>query len=107
MKGLLITVAFSAVAMTSSNLLVFRFASASLIGLGLVCANQVYGMGADVLRGRETGPVMGIVSLGAGMFGFVGPQLLGSLRDWTGGFNAGWCFMAALGISRTICRDWP
>ena len=96
MKCLLITVAISAVAMTSSNLLVFRIASAALIGLGLVCANQVYGMGADVLRGRETGPVMGIVSLGAGMFGFVGPQLLGSLRDWTGSFNAGWCFMAAL-----------
>ena len=39
---------------------------------------------------------MGIVSLGAGVFGYVGPQLLGALRDWTGGFDAGWYAMAAL-----------
>ena len=96
MKCLLITRAISAVAMTSSNLLVFRVASASLIGLGLVCANQVYGMGADVLRGRETGPVMGIVSLGAGMFGFVGPQLLGSLRDLDWGLQSRLVFYGGL-----------
>ena len=32
---------------------------------------------------------MGIVSLGAGLFGFFGPQLLGLLRDVTGSFAAG------------------
>ena len=96
MRNLLIVIAISALAMTSGSLLVFRIALSLVIGLGLVCANQVYGMGADVMRGRETGPVMGIVSLGAGVFGFVAPQLLGSLRDWTGDFNAGWYAMAAL-----------
>jgi len=29
------------------------------------------------------------------LFGYLGPQLLGLLRDRTGGFTAGWCFVAA------------
>ena len=37
---------------------------------------------------------MGIVSLGGGVFGYLGPQTLGLLRDWTGGFTAGWYFVA-------------
>ena len=96
MAVILTVIITSALAMTSSSLMVFRVAVTLVIGLGLVCSNQVYGLGADVLRGRETGPVMGIVSLGAGVFGYVGPQLLGALRDWTGGFDAGWYAMAAL-----------
>jgi len=31
---------------------------------------------------------MGVVSLGAGLFGFFGPQMLGILRDYTGSFAA-------------------
>ena len=58
--------------------------------------NQIYGIAADVLRGRQTGNVMGIVSLGAGVCGYLGPQMLGALRDWTGGFAAGWYMMAAI-----------
>ena len=46
------------------------------------------------MAGRDAGPVIGIVSLGAGVFGYVGPQMLGILRDWSGGFNAGWYFLA-------------
>jgi nitrate/nitrite transporter NarK len=42
----------------------------------------------------ETGPVMGVVGLGGGLFGYVGPQVLGLLRDHTGGFTAGWYFVA-------------
>ena len=38
---------------------------------------------------------MGVVSLGGGLFGFIGPQVLGILRDRTGGFTAGWFFVAA------------
>jgi cyanate permease len=37
---------------------------------------------------------MGIVGLGSGIFGYLGPQLLGFLRDSTGGFTAGWWFVA-------------
>ena len=46
------------------------------------------------MAGRDAGPVIGIVGLGAGVFGYVGPQMLGMLRDWSGGFNAGWYFLA-------------
>ena len=38
---------------------------------------------------HEAGNAMGIVSLGAGLFGFFGPQMLGILRDVTGAFTAG------------------
>ena len=37
---------------------------------------------------------MGVVGLGSGIFGYIGPQMLGYLRDATGGFTAGWLFVA-------------
>jgi cyanate permease len=37
---------------------------------------------------------VGIVGLGSGIFGYLGPQMLGYLRDATGGFTAGWIFVA-------------
>jgi cyanate permease len=84
----------SALALTSSNLVVFEIAVTLLVALGLAATNQVYGIAGDVMAGRDAGPVIGIVSLGAGVFGYVGPQMLGILRDWSGGFNAGWYFLA-------------
>jgi predicted MFS family arabinose efflux permease len=83
-------------AMTSSHLLVFRIGAGSILGIGFTATNQIYGIAADVLRGRQTGNVMGIVSLGAGVCGYLGPQMLGALRDWTGGFAAGWYMMAMI-----------
>lgn len=67
----------------------FRVATALVIGLGFSAANQLYGLAAHVMPRREAGHAMGIVSLGAGLFGFLGPQLLGLLRDLTGSFSAG------------------
>jgi predicted MFS family arabinose efflux permease len=87
-------------AMTSGNLIVFRVGAALILALGFTGTNQVYGVAADVLHGRQTGNVMGIISLGAGVGGYAGPQMLGALRDWTGGFSAGWYAMAAIaGVS--------
>ena len=86
----------SCLAMTASELLLFRIGAASILGVGFTATNQIYGIAADVLRGRQTGNVMGIVSLGAGVCGYLGPQMLGALRDWTGGFAAGWYMMAAI-----------
>jgi predicted MFS family arabinose efflux permease len=83
-------------AMTTSHLAVFRVGAASILGIGFTATNQIYGIAADVLRGRQTGNVMGIVSLGAGVCGYLGPQMLGALRDWTGEFAAGWYMMAAI-----------
>jgi len=86
----------SCLAMTTSHLLVFRIGAAAILGIGFTATNQIYGIAADVLRGRQTGNVMGIVSLGAGVCGYLGPQMLGALRDWTGRFAAGWYMMAAI-----------
>lgn len=68
----------------------------ALLTLGFAATDQGYGLAADVLRGRESGNVMGVVGLGAGVFGYVGPQALGFLRDWTGGFSIGWCVVAGI-----------
>lgn len=86
----------ASLAMTSGNELVFRIATAVVLAAGFAATNQVYGLAASVLRGRETGNVMGVLSLGAGICGYVGPQMLGLLREWTGGFSAGWYVMAGI-----------
>jgi predicted MFS family arabinose efflux permease len=80
-------------AMTSRDLLVFRAGAALVLALGHAGIQQSYTLAADVLQGRETGNVMGVVSMVAGVFSYLGPQMLGLLRDWTGGFAAGWYFI--------------
>ncbi len=47
---------------------------------------------------REAGNAMGIVSLGAGLFGYPGPQMLGILRDRTGSFAAGFHMVAVADV---------
>jgi predicted MFS family arabinose efflux permease len=81
-------------AMMTPNLLVFRVATALVISLGLCATNQIFALAGDVVGKKELGPVMGVVGLGGGVFGYVGPQVLGLLRDRTGGFTAGWYFVA-------------
>jgi predicted MFS family arabinose efflux permease len=81
------------VAMTSHDLLVFRIGTALVLALGHAGIQQSYTLAGDVLRGRETGNVMGVVSMVAGVFSYLGPQMLGLLRDWSGGFVAGWYFI--------------
>jgi predicted MFS family arabinose efflux permease len=76
--------------MSSTNIYVFGVATALLVAFGHAAANQVYPTAATLLRGRDTGPIMGIVGLGSGLFGYLGPQALGSMRDYSGGFDLGW-----------------
>ena len=65
------------IAMTSHELLVFRIGTALVLALGHAGIQQSYTLAADVLRGRETGNVMGVVSMVAGVFSYLGPQMLG------------------------------
>jgi predicted MFS family arabinose efflux permease len=81
-------------AMMLPNLAVFWSATALVISLGLCATNQIFALAGDVVDRRELGPVMGVVGLGGGLFGYIGPQVLGLLRDRTGGFTAGWYFVA-------------
>ena len=85
-----------ALLMNSHDLTVFRLATAAVIAISFTAVNQSYGLASDVLRGSQVGNVMGILSLGAGLTGFAGPQLLGILRDKTHTFNAGWYMIAAV-----------
>ena len=74
--------------------LVFRVATAVVIGFGFSAANQLYGLAGHLMPRREAGNAMGIVSLGAGLFGYFGPQMVGILRDATGSFSAGFYMVA-------------
>jgi NNP family nitrate/nitrite transporter-like MFS transporter len=96
MGVLMTTMVAASLGMTIHNLPLFRICTVALLAFGFAATNQGYGLAADVLRGRESGNVMGVVSLGAGVFGYVGPQALGSLRDWTGGFSVGWYVIAGV-----------
>ncbi|MDP3670443.1 MAG: MFS transporter [Telluria sp.] len=90
LAGMMVLMIPASLAMMSHDLLVFQVASAMLISLGLASTNQLYPTIAELMRGRDVGPLMGITALGGGIFGYLGPQALGWLRDWSGGFDAGW-----------------
>jgi len=92
--GVFILLAVASASLTIENLTIFRVATAAVIGLGFSAANQLYGLAGSVTSRSETGNAMGIVSLGAGLFGYFGPQMLGILRDWTGSFAAGFYMVA-------------
>jgi NNP family nitrate/nitrite transporter-like MFS transporter len=94
LASLFVVLAIASASLSIEHLTVFRVATAIVLAGGFTAANQLYGIAGDIMRGRETGPVMGVVSLGAGVFGYFGPQALGALRDWTGGFAAGFYTVA-------------
>lgn len=94
MIGLAVLLVPACFAMMTPNLLLFRVATALVISLGLCATNQIFALAGDVAGRSEVGPVMGVVGLGGGLFGYIGPQVLGLLRDRTGGFTAGWYFVA-------------
>jgi len=84
--------------MNSRIMPVFWIATALVLSVGLSAAQQCFALAAELVSDREMGNVMGIVSLGPGIFGFFGPQMLGWLRDWTGSFTAGWYFLAIVAV---------
>ncbi len=88
----------SSFAVMSHDLLVFRIAVALVVSLGHAATNQMYAIGASLLRPEEVGKGMGVVGLGSGIFGYLGPQMLGYLRDATGGYTAGWVFVAIAAV---------
>jgi MFS family permease len=88
----------SSVCMNSKIMPLFWIATALVLSVGLSAAQQCFALAAELVSGREMGNVMGIVSLGPGIFGFLGPQMLGWLRDWTGSYTAGWYFLASVAV---------
>lgn len=98
LAGMMLLMIPACLAMTSHNLLVFEISAALLISLGLASTNQLYPTISELMRGRDVGPLMGITALGGGIFGFLGPQALGWLRDMSGGFHAGWYTLTGVAI---------
>jgi predicted MFS family arabinose efflux permease len=97
--GVFILLAAASASMTIEHELLFRIATAAVIGFGFTAANQLYGLAGSLMPRREAGNAMGIVSLGAGLFGFFGPQMLGILRDFTGSFAAGFYMVAIADVT--------
>lgn len=109
MIGLSALIIVGAFGLLSTNLLIFRIAVIMMVSLGHCATNQGYATVGTVLRGREVGPAMGIVSLGSGVYAYLGPQMLGLLRDWTGGFQAGFYMLAVaamLGLVLMSALKW-
>jgi len=92
--GIFILLAVASASMTIEDLTIFRLSTAAVIGFGFTAANQLYGLAGSVMPRREAAHAMGVVSLGAGLFGYFGPQMLGILRDRTGSFAAGFYMVA-------------
>lgn len=89
-----IILSVASASMAIEDLLIFRVSTATVIGFGFTAANQLYGLAGMVMPRHEAGHAMGVVSLGAGLFGYFGPQMLGVLRDLTGSFAAGFYMVA-------------
>ena len=92
----------ASLAMNSKDLLLFQLGTIGLVSLGLAATNQLYPTIAELMRGRDVGPLMGITALGGGLFGYLGPQALGWLRDWSGGFAAGWYSLTFAAVFSTL-----
>jgi predicted MFS family arabinose efflux permease len=93
-----VLLACASASLAIESLLIFRVATATVIGLGFTAANQLYGLAGSVMPRHEAGHAMGVVSLGAGLFGYFGPQMLGILRDQTGSFAAGFYMVAVADV---------
>jgi cyanate permease len=94
LAGIFTLLAVASASMTIEHVTAFRVSTAAVIGFGFTAANQLYGLAGSVMPRREAANAMGVVSLGAGLFGYFGPQMLGILRDWTGSFAAGFYMVA-------------
>jgi predicted MFS family arabinose efflux permease len=92
--AIFVVLAGASASLTIEHEVVFRVATAVVIGFGFSAANQLYGLAGSLMPRSEAGNAMGVVSLGAGLFGYFGPQMLGILRDVTGSFSAGFTMVA-------------
>jgi hypothetical protein len=96
MGGVTLLLVAGSLLMVSKDLATFRCGAIVVLALGHAAIQQSYALAADVLRGRDTGNVMGIVGGVAGVVNYLTPQALGLLRDHFGGFDSGWYTLAAI-----------
>jgi MFS family permease len=58
----------------------------------------VNSMAPTFLRGRDIGPIIAIIFLGNGLGQYLGPQVIGILKDATEAYTAGWIYITACGV---------
>ena len=75
-----------------------------LIAKALQMTTTLYvnSMAPNFLKGRDIGPIIAIIMLGGGLGQWLGPQVIGILRDATGSYTAGWIYITACGIMATL-----
>ncbi len=98
MIGLSVLLIPASAAVMSHDLVTFRVAVALIVSLGHAATNQLYAIVGSLLPKEEVGKGAGVLGLGSGIFGYLGPQMLGYLRDSTGGFTAGWIFVSVAAL---------
>lgn len=97
-------------AMVGVCLLIGQYNNIAFYIVGLLLAKAVQmtttmfvnSMAPSFLGVKNVAPVIAIIQLGAGMGQYVGPQVLGILRDATKGYTAGWIFIAVSGLAATM-----
>jgi MFS family permease len=71
-------------------------------GLQMTTTLFVNSNAPNFLKGRDVGPIIAIIALGGGLGQYLGPQVIGILRDTTGAYTAGWIYIAACGAMATL-----
>jgi nitrate/nitrite transporter NarK len=62
----------------------------------------VNSMAPTFLKGRDVGPIIAIIMLGGGLGQYLGPQVIGILKDVTGGYSSGWVYIFFCGVAATL-----
>jgi MFS family permease len=62
----------------------------------------VNSMAPTFLKGRDVGPIIAIIMLGGGLGQYLGPQVIGILKDATGNYTAGWIYITLCGVAATL-----
>ncbi len=71
-------------------------------GLQMTTTLFVNSNAPNFLKGRDVGPIIAIIMLGGGLGQWLGPQVIGILRDATGSYTAGWIYITACGVMATL-----
>jgi nitrate/nitrite transporter NarK len=59
-------------------------------------------MAPTFLGDKNVGPVIAVIALGGGIAQYVGPQVLGILKDITKTYTAGWIYAMFCGLAATL-----
>jgi predicted MFS family arabinose efflux permease len=102
LAGVLIVFVICELLMTVHSLGVAEVAMVIGIAFGFTVPNTCFALSASAMAGREVGPIMGVTSVGMSLGVYLGPQLLGLMKDLTGGFNAGFYLEAFFALVACI-----